>query len=444
MAFEFTNTTFSFIATLISSILGITYPLLMSSVSKIESKYNSSAVMLHFQEESALKLYKVSLGCAFVFSFVAPFLMLLFNNAICNVIIIVVQCISVLFLVSVVFYLFGFVMKYNTPKYLLKMLESEINSTDTENKAMLIECAADMMVYSSKNLKEDLYDKSKSILFQNIYREQPINSVESYELSPSTEKFLLYLTDYAKSGSLAPLCNDNIIVQVFYNFLIKCYNSEKNFKTIWSSLYKMSTSNNTEWFKQYWMTAIEYYSFYIEQQLIGNRALYEKYSDGFKKFHVMLGAMLLLNEKYDWLTFMLTKDHTDPAEFKVIPGSVSSIIHFMCEIEEQKQIPLSLLSQYQMQGMFHDIKADEQILTWAYRYCALLFVRLFSYPRINVHYDPPLEIPTKRTLAQKKIAEKIETEMIEFWYNDDRIKKISLPKEVKQTEVVMLLNSFIK
>lgn len=124
MEFDFTNITFSFISTMIASIMGITYPLLLGRISDLDNKYDSSVVVKYFESEWTYSMYMVLLIPNIVIQIVSPFVMLLVNNTIVNVVILSLQSILLLGLVFIMLCLFHVIKLYNKPENVLERVKN--------------------------------------------------------------------------------------------------------------------------------------------------------------------------------------------------------------------------------------------------------------------------------------------------------------------------------
>ena len=61
MSWDFTNYTFSFLVSLVGTILGICYPLFLENIRKIDDQYQSTVLAKRFQEAPVFKLYRLLL-----------------------------------------------------------------------------------------------------------------------------------------------------------------------------------------------------------------------------------------------------------------------------------------------------------------------------------------------------------------------------------------------
>lgn len=73
--FDFLNYTYSGVLSILSALFGLSYPLILGCVEKIEVKYHSTKLTARFLEEKAFKGFKVLLILNLVLAVVFPFMM---------------------------------------------------------------------------------------------------------------------------------------------------------------------------------------------------------------------------------------------------------------------------------------------------------------------------------------------------------------------------------
>jgi len=443
--FDFTNYTFSFVTTLVASILGITYPLLMESIRKIDEEYDSSTLVEHFQKEASFKLYRGALLPVVLVLVTSPFVMLAFGCELAEKLVICLLSTIVFGFVCNMVYLFYLILVYYTPNKLSEYLKWQIHKYHNDDECLI--CLLDLLFFSAKKYNYDLYSKNKDSLIYFLLFRRPITEYKVYNLPEKGRKNIERFFKRAIIEQNQIICNDDLIQHIFYNSIIKGYNGYENFRTIWRVLCNMIDADCTAWFMMYWNSAIEYYSTYIE---LGDAEFIDSaaglnYKNSFIEFHTMLGAMLVQKEKYDLLNFILTKDCKKPAQYKLILGSFNDIINFVRKTEMYKNSFLFLTQQYQMQGYNSVLESDEQILEALYKYCALLTIRIFSYQDVNSHYQSALKMPEMpidlMSLDElQRQTDKLLDVVVNYWYKDNLIKKIQLPKLADQSEVKALFD----
>lgn len=448
MSWDFTNYTFSFLVSLIGTILGICYPLFLENIRKIDDQYQSTVLAKRFQGAPIFKVYRLLLMVAIVVSFLAPFIMLISDSAIVNIGVETIHCLSVLALVLVMLYMFRVIQTYYNPGDLSKLLFGISYSRHYSVNRELLMASVDLMRYSCERNNMDVYQTSKGYLVNAAILEQNPLDYEFYNLSSLLQDTFRRITDLSTDETLKPLCYDNILVQVYYNIFCKGFNGDKNYDTIWFSLYRIMESENTEWFQQYWSGAVSYCGIVVNDLRTDASKYVMENQARFLEFHHALGAMLVYQRKYDWLHYILTTDNVSPRRFDLIPGSLTQIFFHVVRFEQLSDRPWLLTGKYQMRGISNDINSDQAILLQLYRYFTLLIIRLFSYDDYNIGHCEPMQLPDVEDYdltglkAFKGTVERI-LHTLDYWYEENRISKINLPITPEKGEVTKLLDGLM-
>lgn len=449
MGWDFTNYTFSFLVSLIGTILGICYPLFLENIRKIDDQYQSTVLAKRFQDAFVFKAYRFLLIAAIIISFLAPFIMLISDNIIVNVGVETVHCLFVLALVFIMLYMFRVIQTYYNPDDLSRLLFENSKSLHLPVDRELLMASLDLMRYSCERNNMDVYMRCKDYPVTMAMAEQKKVGYNYYNLSPLLHEAFRRMTDLSTNEKLKPLCYDNILAQIYYNVFCKGFNGENNYKTIWWSLNRMMESENTEWFQQYWSAAVSYFGLAVNNIRIDSLEHVCENQARFLEFHHALGAMLVYKKKNEWLHYILTTDNVSPREFDLIPGSLNQIFFHVVRFERLSDRPWELTGKYQMNGISNDVNSDQAILLQLYRYFALLIVRLFSYNDYNIGHCDPMQLPDVEDYdltglkTLKGTVERI-IHTIDYWYQDNRISKINLPITPEKSEVIKLLDRLIE
>ena len=449
MSWDFTNYTFSFLVSLIGTILGICYPLFLENIRKIDDQYQSTVLAKRFQEAPVFKLYRLLLITAIIISFLAPFIMLFSDNSIVNIGVETIHCLFVLALVFVMLYMFRVIQTYYNPDDLSRLLFECPNSQHLPVDRELLMASVDLMRYSCERNNMDVYRISKGYLVNAARLEQIPFGYEYYNLSSLLQDTFIRITDLSTDETLKPLCYDNILVQVYYNIFCKGFNGENNYATIWHSLNKIMESENTEWFQQYWSAAISYCGLIVKNlRSDASEHVFENQAR-FLEFHHALGAMLVYQRKNEWLHYISTTDNVSPRKFDLIPGSLNQIFFYVVRFEHLSDRPWELTGKYQMNGISNDVNSDQTILLQLYRYFTLLIMRLFSYNDYNIGYCDPMQLPNidgydlRKLKDLKGTVERI-LHTVNYWYDNNRISDIHLPVTPEKSEEIKLLDGLIE
>lgn len=455
MVFDFTNYTFSFLVSMVAAIFSIGHPIFLGCIQRIDEQYKSTRLSRHFRREAIFRCYNFFLVLAIIISFLAPFLMLLVNNSVFNIAIETVHCLSVLLLAMIMLYMFIVVRRYYDPTDLTEHLginaspllgKGGSHPRNTEKLLVIL----DLMYYASCNNNLDVYQKCRSYILHCVNNEQEGMEYKFYNISEILNKMFRQIADYSTDSKSIYFYNDNIAVEAFYNIFGKFYNGNLNYQVLWYSLFRIMKTCNTEWIRQYWSAATQYYFFVISHtpNEIQKTEEWELNKRQFLEMQWMVGTSMVYNQKYDWLRYILFYTNISPAKYPLVPSTLRDIIDGITKIEQQKFPPWTLTSKYQMDGMFNDVDSDYKIIELAYKYFALLVIRLFSVNDYNITYSDPMQQPeisgsTRDFKKMKQIAEALKND-IGYWYKDNLINELRLPQLPSQIEAEYPLQTYIQ
>lgn len=446
MTLDFTNYTFSGLISLLAAILGIGYPLFLESIRKIDEQYDSTRLSARFQRERNFHWYRHSLLASIAVCFCVPFIMLLFPIHTVSLVAIAIQALCVLWLIIEMLGVFQMVQEYYNPNKLFYRIHipEEYKEADTQRREELL-CLVDLARYACRRNNSDVYNLSKSQLVHLIHLEESKAGNTKYNVSPDLYWALRQIADYSKDNKIRYLYNDNIAAQSFYNSFFEYTIGPKTYESLWTSACFVAEGGSDEWFSQQWSNANQYFTYRYE--LNPNRD--EDDSELFREHHYMLGVMALFYQRYDWLRIVLFHTHSSPAKYPLVPSTYGAIIYAIKRLEAQRMNVWQLTQKYQMNGLFADVNSDDKLLVYAYRYAALLLIRLFSVNDYNITYSDPMQLPYLNPKASFYEMKK-ELELIEMlrwhvatWYKDDNLlRKVDLPFYPQQKEVETLLDQY--
>lgn len=433
-------------ATLVASIIGISYPVLTESICRIADRYNSDTMVEQFQTEVVLKLYNVILLPIVVMMFISPFIMLAINNRVLNVIIISLQCILLLALVLTLLYLIRIMLIYYTPKKLAKRLFRDVNLS-SEDMVRTLRCAVSMMKLEAKNPKsleyKDVYKTCSDFIIKVSKKYYPDNESQEYTIPDEIASILIVLSEYATDTNLTLIATDCIIASVYYNQEQRYHLSKKSLQIIWECLCKVSKSGNTYWLNDYWRQACEYYKENVELINVLDKET-RKYQ--FLEFHIMLGVMFLYTKNYTMLKYIFTA--IDSAEtIQLVPNRFADILYLIQKMWLNDDYDSCyFLTRYFIDGISNNPNDETGIMIWIKRYFALLIIRLFTlYQEYdNIKTDPSVDDTLDKLNLNKEITESIRKDVKDYWFEGNRIGKISvLNDNVNSDEVLKLLGDYI-
>ena len=117
--FDFVNSTYSGILSILSTLFGLSYPLVIGCIERIDSKFGFTTLSKRFLNESSFKCFKYSLIINLVMAVLSPFFM---DGSTHARLIIGLQCIGAIVLVSSSFLLYSKIMSYYNIGALQRMI----------------------------------------------------------------------------------------------------------------------------------------------------------------------------------------------------------------------------------------------------------------------------------------------------------------------------------
>lgn len=269
--------------------------------------------------------------------------------------------------------------------------------------------------------------------------DKEIGVVYSKEIQYAIERIGLLSSDMS-NPSYFTLYND--IISVIYDHINDVEISQNTYRLVWQMLNRIVVACNFVWFKQYWSWAVQYETFKYKGG---------KHTESYKRFyffHVMVGALLCFNKRYEWLSFILFYTNKQPENFGLVPNTYQEIIDNAEYIYYMSEQPFYFESNFQMDGVAVGARNDSIIVGAAYDYLALLFIRLWSLD-YNVSNAEPLDIPyidmtdIERNEALARMTGMLKIK-VKGWYDKGRINEVELRELPEEGIVIRMLDDFIQ
>ncbi len=441
--FNFFSNTYSAVVTIFAAILGISFPLILQSIQRIDEKYDSAVLSNRFEDENIYHIFKWGLYIYAAIVCIVPFILSFLSNIevaywVNSLLLLYLLCIIMTFII-----LFDKISKYYNIEKLLSYL-----SLKKEESDILI--FWDIMRYTSKAENDSLYRTAIEEVFGYFVKEQE-DSKDKEEIVYSASIYqVLYEMGSAVGNPQQQsfIYNRNDIISILYDTVItNAKISQQTFNHIWFMLNNASFVSNTNWLKTYWTYANQYMRF---RKMKYDNEDEQEYLKEFYIFNVMFGAMLTYHRNYSTLNYIMSFSQNLPLSFPLIPGTFSKIIECVdniCNMNNQWLTPMVLESKYSIKGLDEGVNASNEIAKLAYKYLSLLFIRLWSYKDYNINYSEPLEIPYIGNSINKneqliKLSKTIK-EYIDTWYSSGELNNLGLWNLPSKSDVLALLDNYI-
>ena len=443
--FDFFNYSFSGLISIFAALVGMAYPLIHQAIQRVDEMYESTLLAGYVQRQRPIKIFNASLLTAIAFSFTVPFLLRWFrdNEVVCIVVSLIHSLVILVLLLSVVS-LYNFLQMKIRPTHMLEFIKNHPDGGRPEGSLLYV---AEIAKFASRRNDPDLFMDSTSHITHVITQLRKNNQTfESF--SNDVRATLLKLSQYFAEKSSGLMSHSTLLSSIFFD-IEGCYPfSDEEFCYIWRTLDLVLQSGNESFVSGYWSFADQYYrsvlrGYYTQHY---KDADIRQFHDRYLEMHTMLGALLVFNNRFPLLKTIMYFSNEEPPYYHLVPSSFSKIHESMISLYQQSYYPWNLAHSYLMIGMTSDVNCDRDILTVAYRYHAILTIRLFTINDYFV-FSKSKEIPEVTLTKIEDIEKDIQVTnrllaYIKEYYTTDLL-ETCLPMVPKQEDVVGLVEQYI-
>lgn len=444
MSFDFTNYTFSGLLSILASLYGVGYPLIIQSIGKIYEQYDSSLLANRFTKETVYKLFQSLLILNLLFAVSTPFLL---HAGWWNIGFVTIQTILLVLLMGFTFLLFQLMLKYENAVELLRHVEGrKIN----KNNIMEI---FDLAVYADSKNNYQLFIDAMFSVFSYITVQQGDNSItaKNDDILPLVEyDEVVYLIVERLKGFIREddghhmLHRNNYIVSALYNIDSKSRISLKTHQLMWILLNEAITYNNHSWFKQYWQFADSYVGLHCS---FANNESLRHDKEEFMLRHVMIGTLLLHNERYKWFNDIFLYTYSEPESYDLIPSTFIQIIDALENTDKLCEMPTFSQQGFRFENEMGGVNEEKFVFRKAVRYLTLLVIRLWTLQHRNFGQIKHLfDIPNSPKLIEDNIRVEVLMNMmisdIEYFYAKNIFHLIPRLIFTDKREVIKLLTTY--
>lgn len=179
--------------------------------------------------------------------------------------------------------------------------------------------------------------------------------------------------------------NDNGVFALFLDTRLKGL-SEFKYKWLWYAITQVVRNDDKNWMCRYWEFADQYYS---------NTFAYESSCEEGKRFfefHVAVGGLFALNQKYNWIEHIASFTNCLPAKYFLIPSTFSEIFNWLQYFDDMVGSSIDLDIKYHLYSQYEGVRAGANLYKGIVEYLALMMCRLPEMD-FNVRYVNPMALP---------------------------------------------------
>lgn len=389
--FDFINYTYSGIISVLSTLFGLAYPLVLGCIEKIDRKYGSTKLTERFKKELVYIRFRKWLVVNLIVAVLFPFLM---DGCSFGRSLIAIQSICVIWMVFYAFRLFALIMQYYDAKELMKSIETDFEKA-FEEKDKLNEA-----IYFTQwsDLTSVLINSADESLVQSVYDEwynYVLNKREEYKNKPIVYDDYFYegitrLNENLCKSERKPISVNN--TNTLLTSLIEgdANVTDKTFSILWQNLRVQLHYGRVDLIMEYWKSASQKYEYFlrelssydidIETQRPYSEAdidLRKKQREQFFEFHIMLCSMLIQEKKYNLVEQMLLFSNSEPPTYPLVPSRLYDILQWLVRLNTKDYNEIFYYQQrYPMPNM-HGLTSG-RIVAATNCYLALLIYRLYA------------------------------------------------------------------
>ncbi len=263
--FDFVNYTYSGILSVLSTLFGLSYPLVIGCIEKIDDKFGSTKLSERFMSETSFKWFKKSLVVNLVMAVLFPFFM---DGCVYARIIMGFQCIGAIVLVSSALFLFSKIITYynitDLQKEILDNYQNAVSKKDKAKEAKYFTQWVDISGELLKSADNDLVQSVYKVLYDYVVRVYTENKGKALVFDQYYYEGVSRINEFLSKGESKPISVNNgnsILTSLIWRDSVV---SETTYRYLWRNLRIQMFYNKDEWIMEYWKTASQKIVFFYE------------------------------------------------------------------------------------------------------------------------------------------------------------------------------------
>ena len=441
--FDFLNNTYSGVLSVLSTLFGLSYPLILGCIEKIDTKYHSTKLSSRFLEERVFKAFKCLLIINLVIAVLFPFLM---DGCVHSRYLIAVQCVAAVVMIYYAFRLFNMIMAYydagKLQDQILADYHKSVNEGYSEAESKFFTQWSDLTSILLTSADERLVQSVYKEWFDYVARKYAASKGKPLEMDDYFYDAVTRINENLCKGERKPISVNNGNSLLTSLIIQDSIVTEKTYRYLWKNLRLQLYYDRDEWIMAYWKSASQRYEFFMRDISVfeiddstgknyTDRQVEERdrQREKFQEFHIMLCAMLMQQGKYELLEQMLFYTQSQPPSYPLVPSTLANVLHIFESLNEDRLWDITYFEErYPMPNM-HGITGGK-ILGAANCYMALLVYRLYvlDYPYGREFVFRSMGLPDNQAQLAKY---KRDLDVLNYWLekikdNDEALAAIRL------------------
>ncbi|WP_455523807.1 hypothetical protein [Porphyromonas endodontalis] len=210
--FDFLNTTYSGLLSILSALFGLSYPLVIGCIEKIDSKFGSTKLSERFQGECSYKWFKRVLVINLAMAVLFPFLMEWCADAHAKIIMGVQVGGTISMIISALCLFRKIISYYNITELQKGILDDYKTAVKKQNKVkeeeyfiQWIDLSGELLKSADDKLVQSVYE----ILSEYVERAYKIGSNKALEFDPYYYNSISRINEFLSKGEARPISVNN-------------------------------------------------------------------------------------------------------------------------------------------------------------------------------------------------------------------------------------------
>ena len=418
----------------IVAILGIAFPIIIQTISGIDTKYGSTRLVKRITRSWQFIFFCITLGIAIItriyYCFAPPLKIDCgkWNYLAENSAIIISICATTTLIISLFLFIFT-IIRYYYPVSLLngisKRLRSCTRKTPSREERELKDWN-DLTIYlinsENDNTSREAILQTYSILHQYVLS---YSKGMAYKVIIFPHFFYDTITSVNRAichqeRQLSSIHNSNIITQIFIDDFLRTRISEDTFLCIWMCLSEQIFKNREDLIFQYWVWVYQHFNLVLShrlyegdienkgfvniQHVVTKKDVQNREHDRweFTMFNIALCSQLLYKGHYHLLHDILAyTNNTFSLSNTLIPDDYFRILQILIRINNINYNDIVWLERkYPFMDLRGGVFTNDLIKSWIEKFLSILLLRS-EYNHENSHHTDLPQIPT--TIAEKNV-----------------------------------------
>lgn len=356
--------------TILAALIGLSLPMIMQIVQRLDQKYSSILIANRFREELWYRCYRrlvwVSIGFSLFLPFApkSPIDCWILNH---SAHLLTWGCL--IFTLWSLNRVSNLIVEYETPNKLLGRIAEK--SDNIYNDAKRFNVFFDFMKFSMIAGDNELYLKCNAIfgecvgLLRGNKNGQEFVYPE-YVYKAVSESLLVCQKNY--DSMLLPSLNSPYLpMTIYFDDTGQTLMSQPTYLNLWKNLLQLASSNKEDWIKGYWVYANQYASYTLDnKRRKSENEIYEQHFRQFVQLHHVFLAYILAHNKIDLIKWTFRYTNSSLEQYLLIAKDFHSILEYGTELLDLFGVIIieTRYTFYQEEG----IRTGSYIQSWIMRY----------------------------------------------------------------------------